>query len=245
MRFTKITHVSKEKYDGKVYDITVEDVHSYNIDNLIVHNSACGSLLLYLIGITRNIDPIKYNLLFERFLTVDRHGFPDIDLDFSNKNRYKVVQHLEDMYGKEKVCHIGTYTQEGVKSGLKDVARVFRISFQESNEISKKIDEISDNASIPPQPSFSDFDKLKESPSEFERKQWKEFDKLEKKYEKLFELARKFEGCKRNFGIHASAYLAMPIPISDVFPTRRDSKTGVTVTLYPGTTIEELGGVGH
>lgn len=77
MRFTKITHVSKEKYDGKVYDITVEDVHSYNIDNLIVHNSACGSLLLYLIGITRNIDPIKYNLLFERFLTVDRHGYPD------------------------------------------------------------------------------------------------------------------------------------------------------------------------
>lgn len=229
------------------YMLIVRDYSTWAVNNGVVvgpgRGSACGSLLLFLIGITRNIDPIKYDLLFERFLTVDRKGFPDIDLDFSNENRYKVVEHLEDRYGKPCVCHIGTYTQEGVKSGLKDVARVLDIPYAESDAISKEIDSMED--SVPPQPSFDDYDKLKESPSELEREQWKKFNELEQKYPKLFDLARKFEGCKRNFGVHASAYLVTPVPITDVFPTRRDDKAGVTVTLYPGTTIEELGGVGH
>lgn len=77
MQFTEITNIHKEEYNGKVYDITVEDAHSYNIENLIVHNSAAGSLVLFLLGVTKNIDPIQYSLLFERFLTEDRKGFPD------------------------------------------------------------------------------------------------------------------------------------------------------------------------
>lgn len=97
---------------------------------------------------------------------------------------------------------------------------------------------------MPPQPSFTDYDKLKDSPVELEREQWKTFNDIENKYPEIFKLARNFEGCKRGFGVHASAYLVMPIPITDVFPTRRDKESGVTVTLYPGTTIEELGGVG-
>ncbi len=152
------------------------------------------------------------------------------------------MSHLEEKYGKECVCHIGTYSQEGVKSGIKDIARVLEIPFSEGNEISKVLDSIKD--SVPPQPSFADYDKLKNSPTELDRKQWKVFNDLENKYSKIFDLARKFEGCMRNFGVHASAYLVTPVPITDIFPTRRDKKTGVTVTLYPGVTIEELGGVG-
>lgn len=203
--------------------------------------SACGSLLLYCLGITHSVDPIKYNLLFERFLTVDKKGFPDIDVDFSKFKRESVIHHLEDEYGKDNVCHIGTYTQMGVKSGLKDIARVFRYSFDDANAISKEIDELAEF--VPPQPLFADYDKLKDSPNKNERAMWDKFDALEKKYPTLFSTARKFEGLKRSFGIHASAILAMPSHVNDVFPTRLDNSTGVTVTLYPGTMIEELGGV--
>lgn len=161
-------------------------------------------------------------------------------MDFMWAKRESVIHHLEDVYGKECVCHIGTYSQEGVKSGLKDVARVLEIPYKESNDISKQLDRI---AAVPPQPKFKDYDVLRDSPVEQERKQWDIFHALEEEYPELFRVARALEGCKRNFGIHASAVLAMPMPVTDVFPTRRDKTTGVTVTLYPGTAVEELGGV--
>lgn len=105
--------------------------------------SAAGSLVLFSIGITNNIDPIKYNLLFSRFLTKDRIAPPDIDIDFDYNNRDNVIVHLEEYYGKEKVAHIGTYTTMGVKSGLKDVGRVLDMPFDlVNNQICKKIDEI-------------------------------------------------------------------------------------------------------
>ena len=77
MKFRQITKINNEKYNGKVYDLTVEDVHSYNIDSLVVHNSAAGSLILFLLGITKQIDPIQNELLFFRFLTEDRKDPPD------------------------------------------------------------------------------------------------------------------------------------------------------------------------
>lgn len=240
MRFVKILKKKQERYSGNVYDLTVDDVHSYNIDGLAVHNSAAGSLLLSLIGITHNSDPIQYNLLFERFLTKDRKGYPDIDVDFLNAGRYKVVQHLEEVYGKDCVCHIGTYSEEGVKSGLKDVGRALDIPFEIMNSLTKEIDQLKEL--VPPQPKFFDYDKLKDSPVDSDRNQWQIWHNLEEKNKELFRLARNFEGMKRNFGIHASAYLVMPEPITNYFPTRKD-KTGVTVTLYPGTVIEEYGGV--
>lgn len=198
--------------------------------------SAAGSLVLFSIGITNNIDPIKYNLLFSRFLTKDRTAPPDIDIDFDYNNRDNVIIHLEEYYGKEKVAHIGTYTTMGVKSGLKDVGRVLDMPFDlVNNQICKKIDEINIDKTTP---TFKDYDSLKDG-NDNEQKQWIEFNKLEKQNKELFRLARAFEGIPRNFGVHASGILVTPCDVNDYVPTRLDKNTGVTITLYTGPQLEE------
>lgn len=198
--------------------------------------SAAGSLVLFSIGITNNIDPIKYNLLFSRFLTKDRTAPPDIDIDFDYNNRDNVIVHLEEYYGKEKVAHIGTYTTMGVKSGLKDVGRVLDMPFDlVNNQICKKIDEINIDQTTP---TFKDYDSLKDG-NDNEQKQWIEFNKLEKQNKELFRLARAFEGIPRNFGVHASGILVTPCDVNDYVPTRLDKNTGVTITLYTGPQLEE------
>ena len=198
--------------------------------------SAAGSLVLFSIGITNNIDPIKYNLLFSRFLTKDRTAPPDIDIDFDYNNRDNVIVHLEEYYGKEKVAHIGTYTTMGIKSGLKDVGRVLDMPFDlVNNQICKKIDEINIDKTTP---TFKDYDSLKDG-NDNEQKQWIEFNKLEKQNKELFRLARAFEGIPRNFGVHASGILVTPCDVNDYVPTRLDKNTGVTITLYTGPQLEE------
>lgn len=199
--------------------------------------SACGSLVLWCIGITKNIDPIKYDLLFGRFLTIDRTGLPDVDADFSYFGRDKVIEHIKDLYGFENVAHIGTYTQQGVKSGLKDVGRALKIPFEKMNLLSKQIDDFEDV--VPPQPKFKDYDALKDG-NESEKSLYKKWQKLESENKELFRLARNFEGLKRNFGVHASGVLAMPCRVDDYFPTRTD-ENGVMITLFTGVECEELG----
>lgn len=199
--------------------------------------SACGSLVLWCIGITKNIDPIKYDLLFGRFLTIDRTGLPDVDADFSYFGRDKVIEHIKDLYGFENVAHIGTYTQQGVKSGLKDVGRALKIPFEKMNLLSKQIDDFEEV--VPPQPKFKDYDALKNG-NESEKSLYKKWQKLESENKELFRLARNFEGLKRNFGVHASGVLAMPCRVDDYFPTRTD-ENGVMITLFTGVECEELG----
>lgn len=199
--------------------------------------SAAGSLVLWCIGITKNIDPIKYDLLFGRFLTIDRTGLPDVDSDFSYFGRDKVIEHIKDLYGESNVAHIGTYSQMGVKSGLKDIGRALKISFDKMNALSKIIDDFKDV--VPPQPKFKHYDALKDG-NETEKSLYSKWQKLEAENKELFRLARAFEGLKRNFGVHASGILAMPCRVDDYFPTRTDAD-GVTITLFTGTECEELG----
>ena len=148
--------------------------------------------------------------------------------------RDDVTHHLEDYYGASHVAHIGTYTIMGVKSGIKDVGRVLEISFDTMNNIAKQLDEILDA----PQPKFKDFDALKDSDNKNEVEAWKKFNQLEEDNKEIFRLARKFEGLHRNFGVHASGILAMPMPVNDMVPTR--VADGVRVCLYTGPELEEL-----
>ena len=198
--------------------------------------SAAGSLVLFLMEITKVIDPIQNGLLFSRFLTMDRTALPDVDIDFCYYGRDSVIKHLEDLYGEECVSHIGTYTEMGVKNGLKDVGRVLRVDFSTMNLISKTITELTDDA---PGIKFKHLDKLEEDdPAKYQA-----FKSLENQYPEIFRLARRFEGTKRNFGVHASGILVTPTPINDIFPTRKDPKTGVKVTLYTGPQVESCNGV--
>lgn len=200
--------------------------------------SASGSLCLFVNGITKCIDPIKYGLLFSRFLTMDRTALPDIDTDFSYLNRQEVIQYLKDKYGAECVSFIGTYTELGVKNGLKDVGRVLNIDFSTMNALSKKIDEWTDGA---PSIKFKDLDNLANG-NEREQSIYKEFKETEVQYAELFRLARVFEGTPRNQGVHASGVLITPMPINDMFPTRID-KEGNQIILYTGPQAEMIGGV--
>lgn len=196
--------------------------------------SGAGSLVLFMMGITKIIDPIKYGLLFFRFLTMDRSAPPDVDTDFEYNNRDRVIQYLQEKYGTECVAHIGTYTELGVKSGLKDVGRVLEIDYGIMNEITRKVDTWSDRPDL----SFKLLDELKDSDRESDRNAWAEFNLYEQTYPDLFRLARKFEGIPRNNGVHASGILITPMAVNELFPTR--VKDGVTVTLYTGVQLEDL-----
>src|ERR1019366_7290315 len=100
--------------------------------------SAAGSVVAYCIGIT-NIDPIKYNLLFERFLNPDRKSMPDIDTDFDDEGRQKVLNYVVDKYGKNQVAQIITYGTMAAKMSIKDVARVMDLPLAESNALAKLV----------------------------------------------------------------------------------------------------------
>jgi DNA polymerase-3 subunit alpha len=100
--------------------------------------SAAGSVVAYCLGIT-NIDPIKYNLLFERFLNPDRKSLPDIDTDFDDEGRQKVIDYVVDKYGKNQVAHIATYGTMAAKMSIKDVSRVLDLPLQESNALAKLV----------------------------------------------------------------------------------------------------------
>ena len=100
--------------------------------------SAAGSAVAYCLKIT-NIDPIKYDLLFERFLNPDRINMPDVDIDFDDDGRYRVFQYIEEKYGKEQISHVITYGTMAAKSAIKDVARVSNVSIPESNRLTKMI----------------------------------------------------------------------------------------------------------
>lgn len=195
--------------------------------------SAAGSLVLFSIGVTKNIDPIKCKLLFGRFLTNDRTSPPDIDSDFSNARREEVIHHLEDYYGKEKVAHIGTYGTLKVKSACKDVARVLDIPFADSLKISKELDSIDKDPTL----SFKMIDEWETSGEPGDYEKWKRFKKLEEANQRVFSYARKFEGIPRQVGIHASGVLVTPVPVNDWVPLYY--KDGVAVTLYTGPQLEE------
>lgn len=160
-----------------------------------------------------------------------------VDSDFSYFGRDKVIEHIKDLYGDSNVAHIGTYSQMGVKSGLKDIGRALKIPFDKMNALSKIIDDFKDV--VPPQPKFKHYDALKDG-NATEQSLYTKWQKLEADNKELFRLARAFEGLKRNFGVHASGVLAMPCRVDDYFPTRTD-ESGVTITLFTGTECEELG----
>jgi len=221
------------------YMLTVHEFISWAKKNNIPvgpgRGSAAGSLCLFAIGITSNIDPIKNKLMFSRFLTKDRTSLPDIDVDIDFVKRDKVIHHLEDYYGIPCVSHIGTFSEIGVKSGIKDVTRVFKISFKVSNEITKCIDEINNTPCL----TFKMLDEMQNSDEESEKLKWEKFHELENNHKEIFRLARRFEGIPRNTGVHASGILVTPEDVSNIFPLCYD-KEGTAITLWTGTQLEEF-----
>ena len=197
--------------------------------------SAAGSVVAYCLGITR-LDPLKYDLLFERFLNPDRISLPDIDTDFDDDGRGKVLQWVMDKYGHENCAHIITYGAMAAKSSLKDVGRVEKVPLAVVNAWCKAMpDRLPDGKKNTLENYIEATPELKEA--KFSR---------DKKEADTIKYALKLEGTVRNTGIHACGFIICRDPISDHVPVSTaddpdfpDRKTAVTQ--YDGHVIESTG----
>ncbi len=214
--------------------------------------SAAGSVVAYCTGIT-NIDPIKYSLLFERFLNPDRKSMPDIDTDFDDEGRQKVIDYVVEKYGKNQVAHIITYGTMGAKSSIADVARVMDLPLNESRAISKL---------VPEKPGIKlrrlilapiTTKEAKEGEKSLQEKENLQADDLEavKKLRALYhgeDLSAKvlkeavvLEGSVRNTGIHAAGIIIAPQDLTELIPVATSKETELWLTQIVGNTIEEAG----
>lgn len=196
--------------------------------------SAAGSAVAYCLGIT-DIDPIKYDLLFERFLNPDRISMPDIDIDFDDDGRGEVLRWVTEKYGQERVAHIITYGTMATKSAIKDVARVQKLPLTESNRLAKLVpDRIPDKKKVTLRDAIEYVPELKEASNSRDI-----ITRDTLKY------AQMLEGNVRNTGVHACGVIIGQKAISDTVPvsTAEDKETGETmlVTQYEGSVIEETG----
>ncbi|MBR7134052.1 MAG: DNA polymerase III subunit alpha, partial [Bacteroidaceae bacterium] len=196
--------------------------------------SAAGSVVAYCLGITR-VDPIKYDLLFERFLNPDRISLPDIDVDFDDDGRGEVLKWVTEKYGQEKVAHIITYGTMATKLAIKDVARVQKVPLDVSNKLCKAIpDRLPDGKKMNLPNAIAAVPELREaeaSPDMLLRD--------------TIKFAKMLEGNVRNTGVHACGTIICRDDITDHVPISiaEDKETGekLLVTQYEGSVIEETG----
>ncbi len=210
--------------------------------------SAAGSVVAYCIGIT-NIDPIKYNLLFERFLNPDRKSMPDIDTDFDDEGRQKVIDYVVKKYGKNQVAQIITYGTMAAKMSIKDVARVMDLSLPESNALAKMV----------PERVGTELRKILQSPLTIKdgEKSLQEFGygaeeienarRLREIYKgndlraQVLQEAERLEGNVRNTGIHAAGIIIAPKDLTELIPVATSKDSDLWVTQIGGNIIEEAG----
>ena len=215
--------------------------------------SAAGSAVAYCIGIT-NIDPIKYNLLFERFLNPERKSMPDIDTDFDDEGRQKVIDYVVQKYGKNQVAQIITYGTMAAKSSIADVARVMDLPLAESRALSKLVPErpginlkrllhapfTIKEAKAGDIPSLEEKEQLQ--PDDIENtKKLREIYKGDDLNSKILHEAEILEGSVRNTGIHASAIIIAPKDLTDLLPVATSKESELWLTQIEGGTIEEAG----
>lgn len=212
--------------------------------------SAAGSVVAYCIGIT-NIDPIKYNLLFERFLNPDRKSMPDIDTDFDDDGRQKVIDYVVEKYGKAQVAQIITYGTMAAKSSIKDVARVMDLPLAESNALAKLVSDKpgTELGNILHSPlTKKDGEKSLEDkgygPEDIENAK-----RLREIYNKedndlrttILHEAEKLEGSVRNTGVHAAGIIIAPKDLTELIPVATAKDSDLWVTQIEGSVIEEAG----
>lgn len=210
------------------YFLIVWDFITYARNNSIPvgpgRGSGAGSLVAFTMRIT-DIDPIKYGLLFQRFLNPERVTPPDFDIDFCWRERPRVIEYVRNKYGAESVAQIITFGTLGAKAALKDVARVMSISFEESNKITKM---------VPDELNITIEDALQKSP------ELNSLYKTDLRIKRVIDIAKKLEGLIRHASIHAAGVVISPGPITDHLPLFRGSGDEIT-TQYGMNDIETIG----
>ncbi len=221
-----------EKMGFAGYFLIIRDIISIAKDHNISvgpgRGSAVGSIVLYSLGIT-NVNPLEYNLLFERFLNPERVTMPDVDIDFEDIRRDDMIRYLREKYGKSNIAQIITFGKMKTKMVIKDVGRVLDIPYNEVNEITKIYDKYGDNVNVK---------------DAFEHiKQLVDLKKQNKKIEKLAELSSKLENLTRQAGTHASGVVIAPEKINEFTPLywEQGKKSIVPTTQYSMKNIEKIG----
>ena len=214
--------------------------------------SAAGSVVAYCIGIT-NIDPIKYNLLFERFLNPDRKSMPDIDTDFDDEGRQKVIDYVVDKYGKEQVAQIVTYGTMAAKMSIKDVARVLDLPLAESNALAKMVPDRpgTDLGRVLTAPittkESKDGEKSLEEKEGFQADDIENIKKLREIYKgndlraQVLKEAERLEGSVRNTGVHAAGIIIAPKDLTELIPVATSKDSPLWITQIEGNIIEDAG----
>ncbi len=205
--------------------------------------SAAGSAVAYCTGIT-NIDPIKYDLLFERFLNPERVSMPDIDIDFDDVGRQKVIDYVIDKYGQQQVAQIITYGTMAARSSLRDVGRVMDVPLSEVDKVAK---------SFPAQLGATLRDVLAPKDIHPKLKSKLNGDDTEKAYRfremadqqdeigEMIRTASKLEGSIRNTGVHACGVVITPTPVTDHVPVTADKDTGMYISQFDNSVAEIAG----
>ncbi len=205
--------------------------------------SAAGSVVAYCLGITQ-VDPIKYDLLFERFLNPDRISLPDIDVDFDDDGRADVLHYVTDKYGEDKVAHIITFGTMAAKSAIKDVARVEQLPLPESNRLANLVPK-----RMPDGPDGKTLKTNLNNCYKFVPEFAPELSSRNPLITETLEYARRLEGNVRNTGVHACGVIICRDPITDWVPVatavdKNPSASGndkMIVTQYEGSIIEDTG----
>ena len=212
------------------YFLIVSDFINYAKANGIPvgpgRGSAAGSLIAYALGIT-DVDPIRYNLLFERFLNPERKSMPDIDTDFCIENRDKVIKYCTEKYGVDRVAQIITFNRMTSKAVLKDVARVLEFPFAESGKLAKMVPVVRGK----PTP----LDEMVNEHPEF-----KKVYHTNEEAKQVIDLARKLEGCNKTFGMHAAGVVISDVPLEQLVPLQRNNDGTVIAQFY----MEDLAYIG-
>ena len=208
------------------YFLIVWDYVKYaKLNNILVgpgRGSAAGSLVSYTLGIT-DIDPIKYNLLFERFLNPERITMPDIDIDFDSEKRQDVINYVIEKYGEKKVAGIITFDTLAAKQVIRDIARIMKISISDTDEICR---ELSSRESLTE--TIKNNIRLRRIIDD------------NKTYQKLYDIAIHLEGLPRNIGIHASGIVMSRINLDETIPLYKNNR-GIYTTAYSMNYLEPLG----
>ena len=218
------------------YFLIVQDFINWAKNNGISvgpgRGSAAGSAVAYCLGIT-NLDPIRYDLLFERFLNPERISMPDIDVDFDDEGRYRVIQYVQEKYGVDHISHVITFGTMATKLALKDVARISGLTVDESNALTKLIPDRAPYK-INLRNCIENVPQLKELATSGPEK-----------VQETIKYAQQLEGSIRQTGIHACAMIIGRGNLTDYIPitTGTDKATGQTVWVsqYEGSYIEEVG----
>jgi DNA polymerase-3 subunit alpha len=219
----ELSVIGKLGYSG--YILIVQDFIRYARENGIltaVRGSAGGSLVNYAIDLT-DIDPIRYGLIFDRFLNLERYTLPDIDVDFMDNRRDEVIAYVTEKYGADRVAQIGTFNTMLARAAVRDVARVLGMPYGDADRVAKAIPF---GVTLEESRRMSDLRQLEQEGPHVER---------------LLDLAEKVEGLVRSTGTHAAGVVITAEPLSHLVPLERSKGTSAIQTQYEDKSLEKLG----